>query len=484
LNLEKLSLKWQVFAALVFFVILLLAFLWLFQTVFLEKFYEGIQTRNVRALASYTAKSLSAGDLPQNFTNFIRQSEACIRVVDVYGRTVYSVEADLECSIHKFNYPKLREYFLKAAEGPSLEYYAQYSMGIDPGRGYVVSQKRRQLQSLVCAQTTTRDGISYLVLVEAMISPVEATVDTLRHQLIFITVIVLAVAVILAFFLSRRIAAPIIHINESARELARGRYDIDFSGRGYLEIKELSDTLNHAAGELAKVDNLRRELIANVSHDLRTPLTMITGYGEVMRDVPGENSAANVQVIIDEAQRLSRLVSDLLDISRLQAGAQELQPRVFELTQSLEVILNRFTKFTEQSGYRIDFWAEEKLFVLADEVKISQVFYNLISNAIHYTGTDRLVTIRQSRTERDTALIEVIDTGEGIPEAELPHIWDRYYKVDKSHRQFDVGSGLGLSIVKTVLEAHHAPFGARSGETGTVFWFELPLAENDEKDEN
>lgn len=125
----------------------------------------------------------------------------------------------------------------------------------------------------------------------------------------------MALALIFAAIMSKKVSKPIIKINESAKELAKGNVAVHFDGEGYREITELNDTLNYAAEELSKVENLRRELIANVSHDLRTPLTMITGYAEVMRDIPGENTPENVQIIIDEANRLTSLVNDMLDIS-------------------------------------------------------------------------------------------------------------------------------------------------------------------------
>ena len=133
-------------------------------------------------------------------------------------------------------------------------------------------------------------------------------------------------------------------------------------------------TLNYAAKELSKVETLRRDLIANVSHDLRTPLTMITGYSEVMRDLPGENTPENVQVIIDEANRLTTLVNDMLDLSKMQSGAQKLSPSFFDLTESVRDILGRYNKLTD---YDIRFTADRDVTVYADELKISQVVYNL-----------------------------------------------------------------------------------------------------------
>ena len=175
----------------------------------------------------------------------------------------------------------------------------------------------------------------------------------------------------------------LIGLNASAKEMAGGNFDVHFDGTDYREVAELSDTLNMTARELGKSERLRRELIANVSHDLRTPLTMIIAYAEVMRDLPGENSPENVQVVIDEAERLTNLVNDMLDISKLQAGVMEKNATVYNLTESIQSVFARYNKLKEQDGYKIDFSYDQMVMVEADEYKIFQVIYNLVINAIN-----------------------------------------------------------------------------------------------------
>ena len=340
-------------------------------------------------------------------------------------------------------------------------------MGLPP------PMEKSRSESMVLVRLRDTGSGTVMIMLGAVITPVTSTVETLRIQLIIVTVILLLLTVGLSALLSRKVSRPIIKINRSAKELGRGNYGVAFEGKGYLEVSELSDTLNFAARELSKVEELRRELIANISHDLRTPLTMIQGYGEVMRDLPGENTAENIQIIIDEASRLSTLVSDLLDISKLQSGTQTLNLQSFNLTKSVKNILKRYQKLCEQDGYRIDFIHDRDIFVEGDELKISQVIYNLINNAVNYTGESRRVTVRQVSLSGGVR-IEVTDYGSGIEESALPYIWDRYYKVDKAHKSAVVGTGLGLSIVKSVLELHKARYGAQSREgEGSTFWFEL-----------
>ena len=266
-----------------------------------------------------------------------------------------------------------------------------------------------------------------MVLMESAITPVKATVHTLRVQLVYVSVIMVILSFCLSFIISRRVTKSLVNISVTANELAEGNYDVSFEGRDYKEIARLSDTLNHAAVKLARIDVLQRELIANVSHDLRTPLTMIAGYAEVMRDIPGENTPENIQVIIDETTRLTTLVNELLDASRISAGVNELESDEYEydITASISSVVDRIFKMVEPYGYMVSFEYDRQIYVEADEYKIYQVVYNLIGNAINYTGNDGCVFVRQI-VNGDVVRIEVEDTGEGIPESEQENVWRKF----------------------------------------------------------
>ncbi|WP_286174753.1 sensor histidine kinase [Harryflintia acetispora] len=494
---KELSIKWKVFAYLSAFVGALLVLLWLFQIVFLDSFYQAIKTRAIKSASESIAKNIDDSDLQSYLEGIANRDDICVRILSTQGEELYSVDIRPDCMIHKLPAQALVEQCFEKAEGNGGTAFETFSTDFvlppheamrdkqdgDGGeenwekdrRGY---KKKREvvMRSMIHAEIVTfADGTDAIILLNSVISPINATVETLRVQLGYITVILLVLSLFIALLLSRRVAEPIISINDSAKELARGRYDTRFGGRGYREVSELSDTLNYAAKELSKVEQLRRELIANISHDLRTPLTMITGYAEVMRDLPGENTPENVQIIIDEANRLSTLVSDVLDISKFQSGTQELAPGEFSLTALVREIIGRYGKLTGQEGYQIRFDYGAEVMVNADEVRLSQVIYNLINNAINYTGEDKSITVRQTVHEGRVRL-EVIDNGAGIAADELPLIWDRYYKVDKAHKRAAVGSGLGLSIVRGILELHHADYGVESTPgKGSTFWFELPV---------
>ena len=225
------------------------------------------------------------------------------------------------------------------------------------------------------------------------------------------------------------------------------------------------------------MDELQHELIANISHDLRTPLTMIGGYAEVMRDLPDETTPENLQIIIDETARLTSLVNELLDFSRLQTDNETMTAEPFALTSSIRSIIIRIAKLTEKDGYHVVFEPDESCWATGDEKRIAQVIYNLIGNALTYTGPDKQVTVTQ-RLKEDKVRVSISATGKGIPQDELDLIWNRYYRTKETHKRAVVGSGLGLNIVRTILEKHQAAFGVDStvGQ-GTTFWFELPVCD-------
>ena len=337
-------------------------------------------------------------------------------------------------------------------------------------------------ESVIYVRIIEVNGQEEVVMINSVLTPVDATVTTLKAQLRIITVIIIIIAFILAAATAKSTSRSIINLNDSAKKLAAGDYSVKFNANDYMEVAELSNTLNYAATELGKADSLQKELIANVSHDLRTPLTMIKGYAEVMRDLPGENTPENVQVIIEETERLTGLVNDMLDISKLKAGTISIQPEEYNFTESIRHVLERYNKLREVEGYTIDFVYDDEVNVYADEQKMYQVLYNLVNNAINYTGEDKKVTVIQ-KVIGNTLRIEVVDTGDGVKQEDIPYVWDRYYKDKTTHKRALQGTGLGLSIVKNVLELHGAKYGVSSitGQ-GATFWFEIkidPFAEEE-----
>ena len=481
------SIRWKLFVYFILFTVIIIVLLWLMQVVFLEPIYKFIKVNEIKSTAKSLSENIDTENLLAYSYNLAEQNDICIlayRLVQTPMVTVpyqfLSVDTLSDCAIHKISISSVGKLYTSAVlnDGELLQYFQYDVLGrrYESIEDYNFFNHSSNFESIIYTQSLTNaDGEEIVLMVNSIISPVGTTVKTLNMQLTAISVVLIVLAVILTLIFAKRISVPIVTINDSAKILATGNYNVGFEGSGFREITELAETLNYAAGELSKIDKMKSDLIANISHDLRTPLTMIVGYSEVMRDIPEENIPENVQIIIDEANRLTSLVNDILDISKLQSGNPTFEPQVFNITAALKNALRRYNKLTEQNGYIIDFIYDEEIEINSDETRIMQAFYNLVNNALTYTGEDKRITVVQTVSD-GYVRIEVRDTGDGIEAAKLPHIWDRYYKIDKIHKRASVGSGLGLSIVKSIMEMAGGRYGVSSiVGVGSVFTIELPL---------
>lgn len=486
------------------FGLIILIILWVFNSFFLNAFYTSAKKSLVEKNAAIISKSINENkNVQATIENVASDNSLDVYVYDatVNFQLKYSRQYDSPQNSVEINDKEAYSYYRSAAENGGTymcitsslsselmrkrfeKIISSYSTEDTPQTQiHLKMDESDKIQSMIYADIIElRDGSSCFLLVTSSITPLSNTIEIIKDQLVVVSSVFVFLAVIFSLFASRQIAVPISRTNRSAKELAKKNYDVEFDAVGYLEVEELNETLNYARNELAVTEKLQQELIANISHDLRTPLTMITGYGEVMRDLPGENTPENIQIIIDEATRLSSLVNDLLDLSKLQAGSIKPEKTRFCLTDSIKNIFVRYSKLKEQDGYNIIFEENENVFVYADELRISQVIYNLVNNAINYVGEDKTVIVTQIINDKKVR-IEIADHGDGIPADKLEYIWDRYYKVDKQHKRGVIGTGLGLSIVKGILDSHNAHYGVRSTlGKGSTFWFELDILDDKSK---
>ena len=301
-------------------------------------------------------------------------------------------------------------------------------------------------------------------------------------RMVLVAVFVFLLSFAVSSAVSGWLTKPIAEMTNKAKQLARGNFDIDFHGVDYgEEMVELADSLNFVRDELSKTDRMQKELIANVSHDFKTPLTMIKAYASMIKEISGdipEKRDKHAQVIIEESDRLASLVGDVLDLSKMRSGIELLQEDLFDMSKELGAILERFAYLKETNGYQFITEIEEGLYTRADKLKIEQVLYNLIGNAVNYTGDDKIVYVRLQKQGDNAFRFSVIDTGKGIKADELDAVWDRYYRSSEMHKRPVKGTGLGLTIVKTVLECHHFHFGVKSKEgKGSMFYVDFPLVE-------
>ena len=325
---------------------------------------------------------------------------------------------------------------------------------------------------------------NYYLVINTTLEPVESYINFIMNQYLYVAVFVIIVALILAFFLAKRISSPIVNMKNEANKLAEGNYDVKFKSNSFSEINDLASTLDDATEKLSQVNDLRKDLVANVSHDIKTPLTIIQTYAEMIQDISGDDPQKrkeHLDVIIKETEYLNKLVTDMSELSKLQSGNIEIKRDNFDLKECTEKVILLLKQLIDDKKIDLETNLDDCI-VYADEIKMSQVIYNFVSNAIKHSDDEGKIIINIKDNE-DSVLLEVIDNGEGISEESLPYIWDRYYKVDKNFNRNVNSTGLGLAIAKAILESHKAKYGVDSKlNEGSRFYFELSKDYEDEQE--
>lgn len=455
--MKKNSLKVKICKYLILFSILILSFLWIFQVLFLDRYYEFEKTKDIKEVAKKISRSKSIDDLHQVIDRFAYEKNICVEITNRKNR-IYSSEY-------------LSKGCLNGNES-DIHYKNDFIDSNSYSAKYQIINPKFNNKTLVYA--IKLDSGLY-AFVNTSLQPIDSTIITLKNQLFYVTIVVFILSFIIAYFISRKISKPIERITQSAKKLANNHLDVYFDTQNDIEeINHLADTLNYARSELQKTDELRRDLMANVSHDLKTPLTMIKAYAEMERDLNQETDKhiENMNTIIEEADRLTVLVNDILTLSKVQSEIERLDYTSFDLVELIHSILKRYTILKEVENYHFIFRNKKKIMITADKKKLEQVIYNLINNAINYTGEDKKVII-SIKEEEKIIRVEIKDTGDGIKKEDIPYIWDKYYKNKKKHKRNLIGTGLGLSIVKSILELHHYEYGVESSNIGATFYFNI-----------
>ncbi len=472
-------LRSKLFTALILLSLVTLLILWSFQVFMLDTMYYQLIKNRMEDTATEIEVLYCEKDT--NFSRSISElainNEFCIYVFDESGSPVANAHPSSGCIIHGINGETLTELYHSALSNGGNEFQRANMKGFqnsdDDHRFFPHSKYSVRDRILnVSVKDTSRGAL--IIMLDAATTPVNVIKVALMLQLLITTIITAILSAIISNILAKKLSQPIADVNRAAKRLTAGEYDVEFTGEGYREIYELSDTLNQTAKDLKKTDDLQKELIANISHDLRTPLTLITGYCEMMRDIEGENSPENMQVVIDETARLSSLVNDLVDLSKYQGGTEKLDVEYFDIDALLIETTERYRKLMQDKEYTFIYESVGETVVKGDKKRLLQVIYNLLNNAINYAGDDKTVILEVLHRENGKIRIEISDHGEGIPKEDLPYIFDRYYKVDRVHKRAVTGTGLGLSIVKGILERHGATYGVRSElGVGSTFYFEV-----------
>jgi len=439
---------------LILFSCCILIILWAFQILFLTTYFEKYQINNILKVEN---KLKNNKYTIEQIENLAYENNMCIEYI--YKEEYYLFNGlNKNCLLNSNNngIKKIMTNFIQSNKNREI---VKLNNPINNSRSIIYNIKYNN---------------GYIFLNTAL-EDVNSTTSILRSQLIYITLIVIILAIVVSIYLSKMLNKPIAQITKEAKKLSKGNTSLNFEKSNIYEIDELSKALEYANKEIIKTEEIRRDLLANVSHDLKTPLTMIKAYAEMTRDFnnDSEKNKENLNIIIDETDRLTILVNDILNLSKLESNYEKLEKTEFDLVNLIQSIIKKYNIIKETENYIFNLKLPKKAMVVGDENKISQVIYNLINNAINYTGEDLTVTIEVIEKKK-TYLINIIDTGKGIKKEEQDIIWNKYYKNEKNHKRNKIGTGIGLSIVKNILEKHNFIYGLKSEiNKGTTFYFEI-----------
>lgn len=323
--------------------------------------------------------------------------------------------------------------------------------------------------------------VELLMFLHTEIPLIESTVKDMQFIISFVLLISLMVAVILVLILSRDIITPINQMNAAAKKMAGGNFAAKVEIYSDDEVGELARSFNHMGEELGKLEELRKSFIANISHDFRSPLTSIKGFLQAILDgtIPEEKQEYYLNVVLDETERLTKMTNDILHLTKMESNQVQLTFQDFDVHETIRKILIGMEQQINAKNIQVElFFIEEKLSVLGDIEQIQRVIYNLLDNAIKFTEAGDKITIETTVISKK-AYITITDTGPGISESSLKHIFDRFHKGDNSRGMHRKGTGLGLAIVKEIIKMHNQQISVTSKEgEGTSFSFSLALSNN------
>ena len=450
---NKHSIRYRLLFSLIIFFIIILAVVWVSEVLLFNRSYEKYQIKTMDSAAN-KIKNSDSKKLISTIDALAYENQICA-VITSSSRIEYEVNTRINgCILNHDNQEisKIANSFIQSNEDIS---------------SYRVSLKDNKVLGYLY-------GIKYsggYVFLYSSLQDTSSVTSILKNQMIYTTVIAIATAIIISYILSKGLTKPIVDITNKAKYLGTDE-NVRFEKKGIEEIDALAEALNLAQSEIGKTEQLQKDLLANVSHDLKTPLTMIKAYAEMIRDISykdTEKMKEHLNVIKEESDRLTLLVNDILDLSELQANAVKLRKEKYDLIEEINSIIHRYDIIKETEDYKFIIDAPDKLIVNADKNKINQVIYNLINNAINYTGNDKTIYITISKDKK----VKITDTGKGIKKEDLDVIWNRYYKTEKKHKRNVVSTGLGLSIVKEILVKHDFQYGVTTSNKGTTFYFKM-----------
>ena len=467
-----------------------LLLVWVLITYFLQPQYNRTMRASLESRLAFVVSRIDASDEPlvkydlwsttpntefwQSFYDDIEGgrlnvNNCCIDISDRTCRSIQYIENLYPCILHESMGSLSGMVDTTANTRLAIQLRQQL---FDGGSLYKIIESGGNRQMVVGA--VSADG-NYAVIVSASLAQIETAALVLSKMLPPIGLAILLLDILFAVLFSRWFTAPVRKLSAGAREMADGNYDIQVDVRRRDELGLLAAEFNHMADEVKRSAQLERDLLANVSHDLRTPLTLIKGYAETVRDITGDDADRRTEqcnIIVDETDRLSGLVNSVMELSKVSSGAEKPNLVTFDMSQLCFEVAGRYDALCEKNGWTLQLETNQECIVQADPDMMERVLHNLLGNATHHMGQDGIFVLRCIPQDKGGCRVEVEDHGPGILPEDLPHVFDRYYRSRKD--QGKVGSGLGLSITKAILQQHGFAFGVNSTPGhGATFWFEM-----------
>ena len=443
----------------------------------IESSTEPISTRSLPILDAQVSGSFEASLLSAIQSRKLDASNTCFDLADSTLQHVTGFENLYPCLLHEASFTTSINGKTSVWNGSVVESLRATVLSQGFVKKELVVDKNASTRQMAVGRVAKNGDEIYSVIFCTSLARIDEAGVVLGQLMPWIFLCLMAFSVVASWLFSRWFTKPLTKLSHATRQLAEGDYSVRVNVPETDEIGLLAADFNHMAGEVSRAAQLQRDLLANVSHDLRTPLTLIKGYAETVRDLTGDNPekrTAQLDVIVDETDRLSGLVNSVMELSKMSSGTDKPEKVRFDLSQLCEEVAQRYEAVCAQNGYTLKLELpdpETDCTISADPAMMERVLHNLLGNAMHHIGPDNVFILRVNAPEKGTVRVEVADHGAGIAKEDLPYIFDRYYRSRSDAGK--VGTGLGLSITKAILQSHGFRFGANStlGE-GSCFWFE------------
>ncbi|MGN1405675.1 MAG: sensor histidine kinase [Erysipelotrichaceae bacterium] len=469
----------RIWLGFVLFSLIIFAMLWLLQNVFLKSFYDVMLINNTRKVTEEIVSSGKSDTLLSTIDSLSADNSLLIFITDENGNIIYSSD-----SYKSFYHSYIKEEIENPYhENETLSYQsASYRNLPDDYAAFLNELKSTENGKIelkdenhyICGSFIELQDSQAVLYVSCSLGTINATASIIRIQLLAVMFISLILSFVLAWVLALKFSYPLKQLSSMAKQLSKEEVsDLIIKKSFCRELDELTDSMNESAVKLKEARKYQKEFLGNISHDIRTPLTMIKGYAVMIRDVSWNDEKLrnkDADIIIREADRLNNLVNEIIEYSSLSLEEYKKEFKIFDLSEMTANLIEEFEELYLKENIIIEKDIEKDCLVYGDRKLLYRTFYNLIDNALHHTGEKRKIKV--SLLKEDQIIFEVRDYGEGIDEEKLNHIFERYFTARQRNNN-EIG-GLGLAICKETVDIHKGQIGVQSKKNeGSLFWIKL-----------